>query len=72
MPKMSGIAVTAQLSKELPEMKIVGLSMHDREDMAHAMRSAGAAAYVTKGGSSESLLALLRDLSAGAAPATTG
>jgi signal transduction histidine kinase/ActR/RegA family two-component response regulator len=65
MPKMSGIEVTARLSRELPEMKIVGLSMHEQRDMSRAMCNAGAAAYVTKGGSSEALLALLRDLAAG-------
>ena len=62
MPKLNGVQVTAQLSRELPSMRIVGLSMHERQDMAAAMRTAGAAAYVTKGGSSEMLLNVLRDL----------
>jgi CheY-like chemotaxis protein len=62
MPKLSGIEVTTQLAREMPHLKIVGLSMHEREDMARAMRTAGAAAYLTKGGSSEALLSLIRNL----------
>jgi len=68
MPKLSGIEVTSRLSRELPDMKIIGLSMHDGQDIARAMRNAGAAAYVTKGGSSEALLALLREMAAGTMP----
>ena len=40
MPKLNGVQVTAQLSRELPSMRIVGLSMHERQDMAAAMRTA--------------------------------
>jgi signal transduction histidine kinase len=60
MPKRSGVEVTRILSHELPGMKIVGLSMHEREDMANAMRAAGAAAYLTKSGPSDLLLGILR------------
>ncbi|HVT89292.1 MAG TPA: response regulator [Tepidisphaeraceae bacterium] len=62
MPKMSGVQVASQLSKEMPHLKIVGLSMHDRQDMASAMRAAGAVAYFTKGGAWEVLLSVLRSL----------
>lgn len=62
MPKMTGIQVAATISREQPNLRIVGLSMHERRDMADAMRSAGAVAYVTKGGSSETLLGILRGL----------
>lgn len=60
MPRLSGIQVTTQLSRAMPELKIVGLSMHDHPDMARAMREAGATEYVTKGGASEALLTVLR------------
>lgn len=62
MPRLSGVQVTQILASELPETRIVGLSMHDRADMADAMKSAGAVAYLTKGGASETLIALLRTL----------
>jgi len=60
MPKRNGVEVTATLSREMPGLKILGLSMHEREDMANAMRSAGAAAYLTKSGPSDLLLGILR------------
>jgi signal transduction histidine kinase len=60
MPKRNGVEVTATLSREFPEMRIIGLSMHEREDMANAMRAAGASAYLTKSGPSDLLLGILR------------
>jgi len=60
MPKRNGVEVTATLSREMPGLKILGLSMHEREDMANAMRAAGAAAYLTKSGPSDLLLGILR------------
>ena len=68
MPKLSGIEVTTRLVRDMPNLKIVGLSMHEHRDISRAMLGAGAAAYVTKGGSSEALLGLLRDLTARGAP----
>jgi CheY-like chemotaxis protein len=62
MPKISGVHVAAQISRELPQTRIIGLSMHEDDHMAKAMRAAGAAAYLTKGGSSETLLDVVRSL----------
>ena len=62
MPKLNGVQVTTQLTKERPEVKIIGLSMHERDDMAKAMRDAGAIAYCTKGGPTETLLNVLRSV----------
>ena len=60
MPVLNGIQVVQQLHGEMPELKIIGLSMHERDDMATAMRDAGAVAYCTKGGPTETLLGVLR------------
>jgi CheY-like chemotaxis protein len=60
MPKLNGVQVTAQVIKDLPATKIIGLSMHERDDMANAMREAGATAYCSKGGPTEALLNILR------------
>jgi len=60
MPVMNGIEATRVLSKELPSIKVVGLSMHDKEDMAQAMLEAGASAYVTKAAASETLTSTIR------------
>jgi DNA-binding NarL/FixJ family response regulator len=39
---------------------VIGLSMHDQANMALAMREAGAAAYLTNGGSSGPLIDAIR------------
>ncbi|MGA2232814.1 MAG: response regulator [Tepidisphaeraceae bacterium] len=64
MPKLNGIQATAMLTKELPNVKIIGLSMHERDDMATAMRDAGAVAYCAKSAPIESLVAILRNTAA--------
>ena len=68
MPKLSGIEVTSRLAQPDPRDEDHRPSMHDGRDIARAMRTAGAVAYVTKGGSSEALLALLRAMVAGTTP----
>ena len=50
MPKMSGIEATRQIAAELPGVRVVGLSMHEDEEIAKSMREAGAVEFVTKGG----------------------
>lgn len=74
MPLLNGIQVAGIVSKEMPQVRIVGLSMHKQQDMAAAMLDAGALGYFTKGGSSEMLLSMLREIlwspAAGDAPLT--
>jgi PAS domain S-box-containing protein len=60
MPRMNGIQVTSVLRREMPTVKVIGLSMHERDDMAKAMRDAGAVAYCTKGGATDALLNVLK------------
>jgi DNA-binding NarL/FixJ family response regulator len=48
MPRMNGIEATRAISRELPKINIIGLSMHEKEDMAAAMREAGAVNYLPK------------------------
>lgn len=62
MPKLTGLQVTQILSRELPQTKIVGLSMHDSSSMDDAMRSAGAAAYLTKDNAADALVNVLRNV----------
>ena len=68
MPVMNGIEATRILSRELPQIKVIALSMHAERDTAEAMRQAGAVAYLTKGGPSEDLIAAIR--AHGRSPAT--
>lgn len=60
MPVMNGIEATRVISSELPEIRVIGLSMHIDKNAADAMRAAGAVAYLTKGGPSEDLIAAIR------------
>ena len=60
MPRMDGIEATRRVKELLPKTRVVGLSMHTRDDMAEAMCQAGAEAYVPKGGPPEELLRALR------------
>ena len=66
MPLMNGIEATRLIHAGLPGVRIIGLSMFEDTDRAAAMLSAGASAYLTKSGDTETLIATLR---ACAAPA---
>jgi DNA-binding NarL/FixJ family response regulator len=60
MPNMDGIEATRQILARMPDMKIVGLSIHEDETIAQSMRNAGAVGYITKGASSEEICAAIR------------
>ena len=60
MPILSGIEATKRLCAELPQIRIVGVSMHDDVDMARKMLGAGATAYVPKSGPTEAIVAAIK------------
>ncbi len=60
MPRMSGVDATRAIHRELPGIRIIGLSMYEQLDRAAAMIDAGATGYITKSGPSEELLAAVR------------
>ncbi len=60
MPRMDGIQATRIIHSELPYVRIIGLSMHDKQDQADQMIQAGASAYCTKDGSTDELLSAIR------------
>ncbi|MCZ7626006.1 MAG: response regulator transcription factor [Candidatus Methylomirabilis sp.] len=68
MPRMNGIDATRLIVSELPNVRVIGLSMHGNEQMAASMRRAGAVAYLHKGGSPDALVAAIHDAVAQAAP----
>jgi DNA-binding NarL/FixJ family response regulator len=61
MPRLNGIEATRRILAALPQTRVVGLSMHKREDMEKAMREAGAVDYVPKGDSAEKLIDRIRE-----------
>ncbi len=60
MPKMDGVTATRIIHSEMPNIRIIGLSMYEESDRAIAMREAGAVDYVSKSAASHKLLAAIR------------
>lgn len=60
MPGMDGIQATKAIRNELPEVRVIGLSMFQEREQQAAMLEAGAINYITKSGPSESLIGTIR------------
>ena len=60
MPRTNGLDATRRIIAEMPKVCIIGLSMHEEDEMAAAMRRAGAVACLTKGGPVERLISTVR------------
>jgi PAS domain S-box-containing protein len=60
LPDMSGLDATKLIRSSCPDVSVIGLSMHEENDMAASMIQAGAVAYQTKGGATESLISAIR------------
>lgn len=56
MPEMDGIEATRRIKAELPEVRVVGLSMFEDEQSSRNMINAGADSFVPKTASSAELL----------------
>jgi len=64
MAGMGGINATEIIHAELPDIRIIGLSMFDEQEQAAAMRQAGAVAYVAKSAAPSILMAAIRSRAA--------
>ena len=60
MPKMSGLEATRAIRHELPQVRVIALSMYEEKERADAMLEAGASAYLTKTKSAQELIATIR------------
>jgi CheY-like chemotaxis protein len=60
MPRLSGVEATRVISAEMPETRIIGLSLFEASDMADSMIRAGAVAYLNKAGPADELLSVIR------------
>lgn len=49
MPHMNGVTVTAQLLRELPQTRVLILSIHENPEYLHQAMEAGAHGYILKG-----------------------
>jgi PAS domain S-box-containing protein len=57
---IDGVEATRRVLARSPGIRVIGLSMHSDRGIADAMREAGAAAYLTKGGPPEDLIEAIR------------
>jgi DNA-binding NarL/FixJ family response regulator len=60
MPQLNGIEATRRITEECPQVRVIGLSVHDSRAYADRMRQAGASAYVLKDCDMEDLLREIR------------
>lgn len=60
MPKMSGIEATRVIHSEMPNVRIIGLSMFEEKERASAMFEAGAVDYLSKTCSVDALTTAIR------------
>jgi DNA-binding NarL/FixJ family response regulator len=60
MPRLRGIEATSEIHQRLPQVRILALTVHDREEYFFAMLKAGGSGYVLKEGEPEELIAAIR------------
>lgn len=70
MPGIGGIEATRRITSRWPAVRVIGLSMHDADDMAIPMRAAGASAYLSKGSPADLLVQTIHDCLSTAAAGT--
>ncbi|MBM3268539.1 MAG: response regulator transcription factor [Candidatus Sericytochromatia bacterium] len=72
MPAMSGIEATEAIARTAPDVRVLGLTVHENPEYFTRMLSAGAAGYVLKGATSEELVSAIRSVFLGGIYLTAG
>ena len=65
MPVMTGIEATAQIMSEMPDMKIIALTMHNDKYYLNGIRESGAKGYLLKDCAFDQLRLAIKSLAAG-------
>jgi two-component system response regulator NreC len=65
MPDLNGIDATGQIIHELPQVKVIGLSMHSGKKFVIEMLKAGASGYLLKDCALEELTTAIKTVAAG-------
>jgi DNA-binding NarL/FixJ family response regulator len=60
MPGMDGIQATGFIHQEMPEVKVIGLSMFQEGERATAILRAGAVDYIAKSGPATAVVEAIR------------
>jgi DNA-binding NarL/FixJ family response regulator len=62
MPELNGLEATREIRKANPDVEILILTIHDSENLVHAVLNAGARGYVLKGDAGRDLVKALEAL----------
>jgi DNA-binding NarL/FixJ family response regulator len=65
MPNLNGVGATKEITKELPKVKVLALSIHSNKRFVADMLKAGAAGYILKECLLEELIEAIRTIIAG-------
>ncbi len=65
MPEMSGLDVTRVLTEELPDVRVLILTMHDEEAFFFEALQAGASGYILKGAGRDEVLSAIAVVTSG-------
>ena len=65
MPRMNGLEATRLIKLDLPEVIVIGHSVHDDDDVIDSLRAAGIKHYLTKGSPAQELYRALSEAWAG-------
>ena len=60
MPVLDGVEATRQIAVLCPNVRVIGLSLHERDVAGPKMQEAGAVGYVSKSASSAEMVAAIR------------
>ena len=63
MPELNGLDATRQIRKELPDCRVLILTMHESEQLIHEVLSVGASGYVLKSDAGKLVETALESLS---------
>ena len=65
MPDLNGIDATLQITRDFPNVKVIGLSMHSGKKFVIEMLKAGASGYLLKDCALEELITAIKTVAAG-------
>jgi DNA-binding NarL/FixJ family response regulator len=71
MPGLNGVSATRALKEEMPDLKVIVLSVYDLEEYRDAALASGASAYVVKKSMIEELIPAMKCATQTSSPSTS-
>ena len=72
MPGIGGLEATRKITRSLPDMKIIAVTIHDDDPFPARLLEAGAAGYITKGSDIREIISAIRSVHQGKQYITPG